>query len=416
MVKIFIFTLNFILSRGIIFFFPLFFANIFNSENYIIFEQVIAIGNLFVPIATLGFFTMLPKIIKTSEIEFGYKFIKVHLYFIIILLLFFSLIFHEYTIVFLSLIISSFMIISRFFSTSDKINKNRNRALFFETSIYLFFGFFVFVLNFETIKSISYFMIFVPVLYLMLNFLQINKVNLKKYFLKYNWVLFLKSSTPNLFSGFLLILFFQILKVVTPIYFDSNQSYIFLYVFRFSFIVFISYQLLSFYFFSDIVSNKFEIRNKKIFYISIINIFCVYSFILIFFVFENYYYLINDYLIFQKYLDLSIIFNNLKILFSIILFMHLFSFLAMNNNVSVSLLVEEKIWIKYLIVSIILIGLFISINFFFQFSLKYYVLFFTIILSILYVFHSILITSKIIDYRILVINIVSLIPGIFLII
>ena len=100
MVKIFIFTLNFILSRGIIFFFPLFFANIFNSENYIIFEQVIAIGNLFVPIATLGFFTMLPKIIKTSEIEFGYKFIKVHLYFIIILLLFFSLIFHEYTIVF----------------------------------------------------------------------------------------------------------------------------------------------------------------------------------------------------------------------------------------------------------------------------------------------------------------------------
>ena len=247
--KILNFTFNFIISRGILFFFPLLFANKLSVKNFIILEQALGVANIIVPLVSLGLFSLLPKIINTNEFRFGYEFINLHIFFVIIIFLIISIFFNTNNIIYSSIIISSFLIVTQFFGNVEKIKKKRNRSIFLQTLLFLFLGFIIFVLNIKNIKNISHILVLVPFFFLIFNLLRINKINLTKYFSKENWLFFLKSSVPNLFSGFLLVIIFQLLKIITPYFFDDDQSYLLLYIFRFTFIGFFSYQILSFYFF-----------------------------------------------------------------------------------------------------------------------------------------------------------------------
>ena len=108
-----------------------------------------------------------------------------------------------------------------------------------------------------------------------------EKNKIKSYFSKSNWIRYLNSSIPNLFSGFVIVFIFQYLKIIVPVFFDENESYNFLYIFRFSFIVMISYQFLSAFFFVKLIDNNNEIRNKKIFILAKLNFFSLCVFLLI---------------------------------------------------------------------------------------------------------------------------------------
>ena len=326
-----IFSITFISSRFILFFFPLFFAIFLSKKDFIYFEQALAISNILVPIFTFGFFSLLPKILKENSINYKIEFIKIHNLLIVILLTIIAFLFHKDLLIFCTSIFTIFFVISRFILTVQKIRSKRNIALIIETSFFIILGIAIIYFNYDNILFVSYFLIPFIILYFFSTFNLLEKNKIKSYFSKSNWTRYLNSSIPNLFSGFVIVFIFQYLKIIVPVFFDENESYNFLYIFRFSFIVMISYQFLSAFFFVKLISNNNEIRNKKIFILAKLNFFSLCVFLLIIYSLNKNYFFLNDIFFINNYLNLSILFDNFKIFLICSLFLHIFSFISLNN-------------------------------------------------------------------------------------
>ena len=72
--EIIIFSITFISSRFILFFFPLFFAIFLSKKDFIYFEQALAISNILVHIYLWFFFSA--KNFKRNSINYKIEFIK----------------------------------------------------------------------------------------------------------------------------------------------------------------------------------------------------------------------------------------------------------------------------------------------------------------------------------------------------
>ena len=78
--------------------------------------------------------------------------------------------------------------------------------------------------------------------------------------------------------------------------------------------------------------------------------------------------------------------------------------------VSVALLHEEKIWLKFLIYTILSILIFTFINHFFLMDLENFLIYYLLVTLGLYVIHSLLIKNDVIHYKVMVFNLLSLAP------
>ena len=162
--EISLFSITFISSRIILFFFPLLFAIFLDKRNFINFEQALGIANMMLPILTLGFFSLLPKILNSNNSNYNINFIKTHNILLVILLLFVAYFFSDITIIFCSAIFTIFFIISRFLMAIHKVKKERNKALILETSFFIILGFAIIIFQYKSILIISYF--FIPFIFL----------------------------------------------------------------------------------------------------------------------------------------------------------------------------------------------------------------------------------------------------------
>ena len=117
----------------------------------------------------------------------------------------------------------------------------------------------------------------------------------------------------------------------------------------------ISYQFFSAFFFVKLIDNNNEIRNKNIFILAKTKFFFIMCFFINNLLLNKNYFFLNDIFFINNYLNLSILFDNFKIFLICSLFLHIFSFISLNNMISVSLLVlRRKIWIKFLFFTILL--------------------------------------------------------------
>ena len=194
------------------FFFPLFFAIFLSKKDFIYFEQALAISNILVPIFTFGFFSLLPKILKENSINYKIEFIKIHNLLIVILLTIIAFLFHKDLLIFCTSIFTIFFVISRFILTVQKIRSKRNIALIIETSFFIILGIAIIYFNYDNILFVSYFLILFIILYFFSTFNLLEKIKSKSYFLKSNWIRYLNSSIPNLFSRFCNSIYFSIFK------------------------------------------------------------------------------------------------------------------------------------------------------------------------------------------------------------
>lgn len=408
--EISLFSITFISSRTILFFFPLLFAIFLDKKNFIIFEQALGIANMMLPILTLGFFSLLPKILNSNNSNYNINFIKTHNILLVILLLFVAYFFSDITLIFCSAIFTIFFIISRFLMRIHKVKKERNKALILETSFFIILGFAIIIFQYKSILIISYFFIPFILLYAFTSIKIFEKKKIKNYFSISNWPLYLKSAIPNLFSGFVVVFIFQYLKVIVPVYFDENESYNFLYIFRFSFIVLISYQFFSSFFYVNIINKDNQIRNKRIYTLAILNFFMLFFLLLVIYLFNDYFHLLDGNYYIKNYFNINILYENFRIFLISTVFLHIFSFITLNNMVSVALLHEEKIWLKFLIYTILSILIFTFINHFFLMDLENFLIYYLFVTLGLYVIHSLLIKNDVIHYKVMVFNLLSLAP------
>ena len=150
-----IFSITFISSRFILFFFPLFFAIFLSKKDFIYFEQALAISNILVPIFTFGFFSLLPKILKENSINYKIEFIKIHNLLIVILLTIIAFYFIKIYYFFV-LQFYNFFVISRFILTVQNKVKEKY-CINYRNIFFIILGIAIIYFNYDNILFVSYF-------------------------------------------------------------------------------------------------------------------------------------------------------------------------------------------------------------------------------------------------------------------